>query len=222
MASRELEEVGAATRPFLRGRVHEAAFWMSAAAGPALILAAPSGHRVQVAVYALTLALLLGTSALYHRVTWQPIARRWMRRADHAMIFLLIGGTYTAVAPLALDPLTARRLLVTVWVAAAAGVVFSIAWPGAPKPLAAAIVLAIGWVALAALPGLSRGLPGAAFGLLVGGGIAYTCGAIVYALKRPNPLPRVAGYHEIFHALVVIAAAAHFGTVALALGAARG
>jgi hemolysin III len=204
-------------RPLLRGRLHEAAFWMSAAAGPALVVATPPAHRLQVAVYAVTLALLLGTSALYHRVTWQPRARAWMRRLDHAMIFLLIGGTYTAVAPLALDPARATGLLRTVWIAAAVGVLFSLLWPAAPKPLSAAVVLATGWVALGALPDLRHGLPASAFALLIGGGVAYTAGAVIYALKRPNPLPRVMGYHEVFHALVVVAIGAHYGTVLLAL-----
>lgn len=206
-----------AVRPFLRGRLHEAAFWVSAAAGPALVLAAPPGRRGGIAVYSVTLALLLGTSALYHRVTWRPRARAWMRRLDHAMIFLLIGGTYSAVAPLALPADRATRILATVWVAVTAGVLLSVAWPRAPKPLTALVGLATGWVALGALPGLARGLSGPAFGLLLAGGIAYSLGAVVYALKRPNPLPHVVGYHEIFHALVILAAAAHYGTVALAM-----
>jgi hemolysin III len=211
------ERRGVGGRPFLRGRLHEAAFWMSVAAGPALVVAAPAGHRAAVAVYAVTLAALLGTSALYHRITWQPRARLVMRRLDHSMIFLLIAGTYTAVAPLALAPPASTRLLTAVWVLAVAGIAFSVAWPTAPKPVTAAIILAIGWVALAALPSLETGLPTAAFALLIAGGVAYSAGAIIYALKRPNPFPRVAGYHEVFHALVVLAAAAHYGTVALAL-----
>jgi hemolysin III len=204
-------------RPVLRGRLHEAAFWMSAAAGPALVIAAPGDHRLSVAVYAVTLSLLLGTSALYHRITWRPRARAFMRRLDHAMIFLLIAGTYTAAAGLALEPARAAGVLTAVWIGAVAGVVLAVAWPSAPKPLSAAVAIALGWVALAVLPDLARGLTTSAFVLLVVGGVSYSVGAIVYASRWPNPVPGVAGYHEVFHALVVLAAAAHYAMVALAL-----
>lgn len=205
----------AVQRPFLRGRLHEAAFWMSAAAGPALVVASPPAHRVSVSVYAISLALLLGTSALYHRVTWSARARALMRRLDHAMIFVLIAGTYTAAAELALEPARADGLMRAVWIGAAAGITLAIAWPDAPKPLSAMVALGLGWVAVAVLPDLARGLATPPFLLLVAGGALYSVGAVMYALRRPNPLPGIAGYHEVFHALVVLAAAAHYAMVAL-------
>jgi hemolysin III len=204
-------------RPLLRGRIHEAAFWMALVAGPALVLSAPAGYRLSTAIYATTLVLLLGTSALYHRVTWRPGPRALMRRLDHAMIFLLIAGTYTVAARLALPPEQARMVLAVVWAGAVAGVVLSVLWPATPKPLLAAVALVVGWVAVAVLPDLADGLASGEMGLIAAGGILYSLGALAYATKRPNPVPGIAGYHEVFHVLVVLAAACHYAAVALAL-----
>lgn len=204
-------------RPLLRGRIHEAAFWMALVAGPALVLSAPLGYRWSTAIYAATLIALLGTSALYHRVTWQPRGRALMRRLDHAMIFLLIAGTYTVAARVALPPERSHTVLAVVWAGAIAGVGLSVLWPHAPKPITAAIALVVGWVAIAVLPDLARGLTTGQLWLIVAGGVAYSLGALAYATKRPNPIPGIAGYHEVFHALVVLAAAAHYAAIALAL-----
>jgi hemolysin III len=217
-----LDRAGDATapaKPWLRGRLHEAGFWVSLAAGPALVIAAPGSARAAVAVFAVTLALLLGTSALYHRVTWQPRARAWMRRLDHSMIFCYIAGTYTAAAAALSASAGTSWVLPVVWGGAVAGIGLNLVWPDAPKPVSAAVYLALGWVAVAVLPDLYAAMTGVEFALLVAGGVAYSVGAVAYALRRPNPLPGVAGYHEVFHALVLVGAASHYAMIALALPA---
>lgn len=201
-------------RPLLRGKLHEVGFWMSLVAGPLLVGLAPSGAgRVATGVYALTLSGLLGVSALYHRVTWQPAQRAVMRRLDHAMIFLLIAGTYTPIA-LVLPAGRGVALLVVVWVGALAGVGFQLVWPTAPRALQAAVYILLGWTAVAVLPDLARALGGAGLALIVAGGVLYSLGAVVYARRRPDPAPTVFGYHEVFHALVLAAALCHLAAVA--------
>jgi hemolysin III len=158
---------------------------------------------------------LFGASALYHRINWSTVgARRWMRRLDHSMIFLLIAGTYTPFAVLALDGPLATAILIVVWAAALGGIVLKLAWIDAPKWLIALIYVAIGWVALAAFPQLLSKLGVTATAMVAAGGLLYTAGAIVYARQRPDPVPTVFGYHEIFHALVILAAALQYAVVA--------
>lgn len=196
-------------RPALRGKLHEVAFWMSVVAGPALVLAAPAGGaRLATAVYALTVSGLFGVSALYHRVNWSPARRVLLRRADHAMIFLLVAGTYTPIS-LVLPHGQARWLLAVVWTGALLGVVFALLWPSAPRWVQGIVYVALGWTALAVLPGLFAALGPAAVALIVGGGVLYTLGAVVYARRWPDPWPQVFGYHELFHTLVVAAALCH-------------
>ena len=168
-----------------------------------------------MSVYAFSVAGLLGTSALYHRREWTNRARMWMRRLDHSMIFVLIAGTYTPFALLVLHGGIATAILITVWAGALAGIVLNLVWVTAPKPVTAAAYITIGWVAVAAMPQLAHAIGPVGVGLVLGGGILYTIGAVVYALRRPNPLPGVFGYHEVFHALVVAAALAHFTAVAI-------
>jgi hemolysin III len=203
-------------KPRLRGVVHEYAFFVAVAAGALLVAFAPSGKaRVATAVYALGLAGLLGTSALYHRVTWRrPNVRRWLRRLDHSMIFLLIAGTYTPFAVLVLSQPLGAVVLAVIWTGAAGGIGLSLLWPDAPKPVSAAVYIALGWVAIFALPELVENLGVLGVGLVILGGLLYSAGAIVYARKRPDPAPTVFGYHEIFHVLVVAAAALHFSVIA--------
>jgi hemolysin III len=203
-------------KPRLRGVSHQWAFFVSLITGAALVLAAPSGRATAAAaIYAVSVAGLFGASALYHRINWSTVeARRWMRRLDHSMIFLLIAGTYTPFAVLALHGSLSTAILVVVWAAAAAGIVLKLVWIDAPKWLIALIYIAIGWVALAAFPQLLTRLGVTATAMVAAGGALYTLGAIVYARQRPDPAPTVFGYHEIFHALVVAAAAAHFAVVA--------
>lgn len=205
-------------RPRLRGVSHQYAFFVSLACGAGLIVLARGGAAtVACAIYAGSVSALLGTSALYHRVTWQSGARRWMRRLDHSMIFVLIAGTYTPVAVLALDGAVATTLLCVVWGGALAGVVLKLAWIDAPRWLLVAIYVALGWVSVTVM----GRLPGAIGWLgvlgLAAGGVLYTIGGVVYAIRRPDPVPGVFGYHEVFHALVLVAVALHYAVVAFAV-----
>jgi hemolysin III len=202
-------------RPRFRGVVHKWSFFVALAAGAALVAWAPAGRATAAAaIYAAALAGLLGTSALYHRVTWQPRARAWLRRLDHSMIFVLIAGTYTPFALLVLDGTLANVVLVGVWSGAAAGIVFTLIWVDAPKWLTAATYVALGWFSIIAVPQITARAGAGALVLLGAGGVAYTVGALIYARRRPDPLPATFGYHEIFHVLVVLAAATHFTAVA--------
>jgi hemolysin III len=209
-------EAIAAVKPRLRGVSHEWAFFVSLFLGAALIVAAETPEAtLAVAIYAVSLSALLGTSALYHRVDWQrPGLRRWMRRLDHSMIFFLIAGTYTPFALLALDGALADAILVAVWVGAVAGAVVEIVWIEHPKWVAALVYLSLGWIAIIPFPALWNEIGAAGTLLVAAGGLLYTAGAIVYATQRPDPNPRVFGYHEIFHLFVIAAAAAHFAAVA--------
>src|SRR5690242_3252325 len=186
-------------KPRLRGVFHQWAFFVSVGAGTALVLLANgSTATIAAAIYAFSLSALLGVSALYHRVTWRPAARRWMRRLDHTMIFVLIAGTYTPFALLVLHGDLARVVLIAVWVMAGAGAVLNLLWWNAPKPVTAAVYISTGWIAILAFPQLWSGLGPIGFSLIVVGGILYTAGAVVYARRRPDPRPAVFGYHEIF------------------------
>jgi hemolysin III len=205
-----------AARPLWRGRTHAWAFVAAMAGGIALVAFASDGRaRLALGIYAVTVVGLFGVSALYHRTSWRSSrARAWMRRADHTMIFLLIAGTYTPFAMLVLHGTVATVILITIWSGAAAGIVLKLVWIRAPKWLAAVLYVALGWVAIASFPqllehaGLGRTL------LVAAGGLLYTVGAVVYATRRPDPVPAVFGYHEVFHALVVAAAALQFAAVA--------
>jgi len=202
-------------KPRLRGVLHQYSFFVSLVLGAMLVIVAPDGKaRVAVAIYAFGLSALLGTSALYHRVTWRPRARAWMRRLDHSMIFVLIAGTYTPFALLVLHGSLANAILIVVWAGAFGGIVLNLLWVSAPKWLTATVYVALGWVAVVAMPALAHELGAVGVGLVMFGGLLYTAGAVIYALGRPNPAPATFGYHEIFHVLVVAAAAAHFAVVA--------
>jgi hemolysin III len=206
----------AAVKPRLRGVSHEWAFFLSLGLGAALIIAADTPKAtLAVAIYAVSLSALLGTSALYHRVEWtRPNVRRWMRRLDHSMIFFLIAGTYTPFALLVLDGPLADAVLIVVWAGAVAGAIVEMVWIDHPKWVAALIYLSLGWVAVIAFPGLWSEMGVAGTLLVAAGGLLYTAGAIVYAIQRPDPIPRVFGYHEVFHALVIAAAAVQFAAIA--------
>ena len=181
-------------RPRLRGKLHAWAFPGAVALAVALIWSAPNGvPTLAAAVFGACVALMLGTSALYHRVLWAPKARRVMRRLDHAAIYLLDGGWRWTV-------------LTIVWCGAAAAILQKLVWVDAPTWVAASLGLGLGWVGVVAFPEIVRdtGITGSM--LLVAGGCLYTAGAVIYALKRPDLVPRVFGYHELFHALVIGAA----------------
>lgn len=203
-------------KPLLRGVLHQVAFVFALAVAPFVILAA-DGTRARVAagVFAASVVACFGASALYHRVTWTPRVRPWMRRVDHAGVYLLIAGTYTPVSLLALGGAWRPAILATVWTGVAAAIVLKFAWVDAPKWLAAAIGIGLGWIAVVALPQLASHVQPAAVILLIVGGLAYTAGAIVYARRRPDPAPAVFGYHELFHALTIVAVTCQYTAIAL-------
>jgi hemolysin III len=209
-------DLSSSDKPRLRGVWHKWACVWSVPLGVALVMVAHSARaRLAVSVYAVTLVALFGVSALYHCVNWNSIsARRWMRRLDHSMIFMLIAGTYTPFALLALHGPLALAILVTVWTAALAGAIFNLIWSSAPKWLLAVVYISLGWVAVAAVPQLAGAIGVAGLALLALGGLLYTAGAVIYAVKRPDPLPGVFGYHEVFHALVIVAAATQYAVIA--------
>jgi hemolysin III len=202
-------------KPRLRGVLHEYSFFVSLGSVLMLVLASsPDLARIASAVYASALAGLFGVSALYHRVTWPPRAGAWMRRLDHAMIFLLIAGTYTPIALLMLPRPKGLLLLALVWAASVAGIIFNLAWITAPRIVSPALYLVLGWIAVLALPDLLANVSLPTLLLLTSGGVVYSIGALVYAMRRPNPVPAVFGYHEVFHALTIAAASLHFAAVA--------
>jgi hemolysin III len=203
-------------RPRLRGVFHQYAFFASLASGALLVLlAATTKASLGAAVYAASVSALFGVSALYHRRTWTTAARRRMRRLDHAMIFLLIAGTYTPVGLLVLEGPLATVVLVVVWGGALAGIVLELAWTSAPRWLGGVVYLALGWVAVVAIPQLFARMGVVGGLLLVAGGLVYSAGAAIYALRRPDPAPATFGYHEVFHLLVIAGVAAHFLAISL-------
>ena len=185
---------GELAKPKWRGVLHQAAFVIAVGLAPLLIVTADGGRaQFAAAVFAGSVIVCFGASALYHRVTWKPRARLWMRRIDHAGVYLLIAGTYTPISLLVLGGAWRPVVLTVIWAGAAAAIVFKFVWVGAPKWLAAAIGIALGWVAVVVLPQLIGRVDLAAVILLVAGGIAYTLGAVVYVRRRPDQLPAVFG-----------------------------
>lgn len=199
----------------MRGVLHQYAFFFSLLVGLPLVATAPTlSARLAAAAFAASVAAMFGVSAVYHRVTWRPRPRAWMARVDHATIYLLIAGTYTPYALLALSGAWRVVVLAVVWSGAAAAIVLKFAWVDAPKALAAALGVMLGWAGVVALPQLVEEVGAAASVLVLTGGALYTAGALVYALRRPDPVPAVFGYHELFHALVVAGVACHYASVA--------
>ena len=199
----------------LRGVSHFWAFWCALAATVALVALAPSGTaRTAALVYGAGMCVLFAGSATYHRWRCGPRLRSLLCRIDHSAIFVFIAASYTPVALLVLDGPTGSILFAAAWAGALGGVALSVAWISAPRVLFAATYVALGWIALMALPELVSRLAVAPLVLMATGGVLYTTGAVVYALRRPDPWPRVFDFHEVFHALVIAAAAAHFVAMA--------
>ncbi len=201
-------------RPRLRGVLHEAGFFAACAVGGVLVSVVDGRRLVGAAAFAASAAAMLGASALYHRVNWGPRARLWMRRVDHAGIYLLIAGTYTAVGLLGLQGSLQRVVLGVVWGGAGAAILTKLCWVAAPKWLSVVTAVALGWVGIIAMPQLLRTTGPAAVALLAAGGLAYTVGALVYARRRPDPAPAVFGYHEVFHALTLVALSCQYVAIA--------
>jgi len=187
---------------------------ISLVAGIVLVVSAPTQQgRISSAVFAITAGLLFGVSALLHRGSWSPDTEVLLRRLDHANIYLIIAGTYTPFAVLALPPDEGRILLLIVWTGALSGVILRVFWVGAPRWLTTTLYVIVGWVAVFFIPGLIDGAGVTVVVLIIIGGVLYTLGAIVYATKWPNPFPGVFGFHEVFHALTVAAFTVHYVAV---------
>jgi hemolysin III len=203
-------------KPRLRGVSHQLAAFIAVPAVVALWMGAQGfAASLGVAIYGLSLLALFTISALFHRPTWKPRARDLVGRLDQATIFVFIAGTYTPFG-LLLGP-AGHTLLVLIWVGALGGVILSLLWPTAPKPLMATIYVLFGWSFAALVPSLFRATGSTVLILILLGAVAYTGGAVIYALRRPDPFPRIFGYHEIFHLLVVLAAVFHFAAISMAL-----
>ncbi|MDT7727923.1 MAG: hemolysin [Actinomycetota bacterium] len=209
------------TRPRLRGHLHFWSFFGALAGAAALISLAASTvsgtAALATSIYGLTVLGLFGVSALYHRRIWSPKAYKWMKRADHSMIFLFIAGTYTPFTLLAMSQPTGYIVLAVVWGGAAAGVALKMLWPHAPRWLGVPIYIALGWVAVFVLPEMATHAGIATVVLLGVGGLFYTVGAIFYATRWPNFWPKTFGYHEVFHAFTILAATSHYIAIWLAM-----
>jgi hemolysin III len=206
-------------RPLLRGKLHAAAVVLLAASAPWLWSVAETGAtRSAIVVYLLGVGAMLAVSAVYHVPEWGEAAKRGLRRADHSAIFLCIAGTYTPLLVVATDGWFRTTMLVAIWAGAIAGIAIANIWIHARPWVVATPYVVLGWVSVLLLPALLR-LSSVVTGLVIAGGVAYTLGAVVYARKRPDPWPRVFGFHELFHALTIIAVAAHWMSVWLALQA---
>jgi hemolysin III len=193
---------------------HAAAFVAACVVGALFIAAAEGSRAAWAAVFAGSVVAMLGASALYHRIDWSPRARPWMRRLDHACIYLLIAGTYTPVGLLTLHGVLRWLVLAIVWTGAVLAMALKLCWVQAPRWFTPVVGIALGWVGVAALPQLVKVAEPAAVVLLAAGGLAYTAGALVYARRRPDPIPTVFGYHEVFHALTLVALACQYVAIA--------
>jgi hemolysin III len=199
-----------AAKPRLRGWLHAGTFPVAIVAGLLLVALAPTRDgRIAGAIYTLTAALLFGISALYHRGEWSPRVHGVLRRFDHANIFLIIAGTYTPFTIMLLDGRNATILLLLVWLGALIGIAFRVLWVGAPRWSYVPVYIALGWAAMFWLPSFASRGGAAVLVLIIVGGLAYSAGAIIYGLKRPNPSPRWFGFHEIFHACTLAGFLAH-------------
>jgi hemolysin III len=195
----------------LRGYLHLIAFIASFPAGYVLIRSAHDGtSRAAAVFFSAGVTALYGVSATYHRMTWLPDARRRMRGADHSMIFVLIACSYTAVALLVFTPGWRRVLLAIVWLGALTGVTLKIVAPVATRRITGTMYIVLGWAAIIAAPQFISRAPSRVVALIAAGGVLYTVGAVIFALRRPNPAPLVFGYHEIWHTMVVAASACHY------------
>jgi hemolysin III len=209
-------------RPTWRGLIHRWAAVVAVVAFGVLVARAPSSERAAIVVYGICVTAMLGVSATYHSGRLSPAGMRVMKRIDHSAILFAIAGTYTAVTTLALEGSHRDRMLVVIWVAAAIGIVVRMAWIDAPYPVVAAVYLIVGWLMVVDLNAYLRGMTDGQTALVALGGVLYTAGGVIYAVHRPNPWPRTFGYHEVFHALVVAGALAHYLAVLSLVDAAAG
>jgi hemolysin III len=211
----------APVKPKLRGWLHAGMAPVALVCGIVLVTLSPPQYRLAALVYSLSSILLFGVSATYHRFAWSPRVTRLLKRMDHSNIFLIIAGSYTPFAVALLPADRAKVLLWLVWGGAIAGVAFRVFWVGAPRWLYTPIYIALGWVAVFYLPAFWDAGGPAVVLLLAAGGLCYSAGGVVYALKRPNPSPTWFGFHEVFHALTLAGFITQYIAVSLVLYSAR-
>ncbi|HEX9548511.1 MAG TPA: hemolysin III family protein [Acidimicrobiales bacterium] len=208
------------TRPLLRGWLHEVAFVLAIPASIVLVVLARAGtDRAAAIVYGIGLCALFGVSASYHRGHWSERAKRWWQRADHGTIFVMIAATYTPICLVLLHGSTGTKLLWAVWIAAGVGLVLALAGISMKYGIGFFLYLAMGWVAAFAMPEIARRASPTEIVLLLSGGLAYTVGAVILAGRWPNPFPRIFGYHELWHSLVIAASACHYVVILAVLRA---
>jgi len=223
-ATERMTDKLAEVKPKLRGWMHAATVPLAVAAFTVLIVLSPTpATRVGSAVFAASALLLFTVSGIYHRGTWSPRTWAFLRRFDHANIFVLIAGSYTPFTVLFLEGGAQVALLTIIWVAAIAGMLFRIFWTDAPRWLYTPMYIALGWAAVFFIPQFidgahrySGGIAVAVLALVAGGGVLYTLGGVVYGLKRPDPWPRWFGFHEVFHTFTIAAFTCHYVAVSLA------
>jgi hemolysin III len=204
-------------KPRLRGWLHAGTFPLAVAAGIVLFVLSPTPEaRVGSAVFAVSAMLLFGCSALFHTGRWSPRTHDVLRRLDHANIFLLIAGTYTPFALLLLEGDNQRALLGLIWAAALLGIAFRVLWLGAPRWMYVPVYVAMGWAAVFWLEPIAESAGAAVLTLTVVGGLLYSVGGLVYGLRRPDPLPRWFGFHEVFHTLTILAFVSHYVGISIA------
>lgn len=209
-------------KPRLRGWLHAGAAPLALAAGIVLVVLAPTaGTRIASAVYALTGVLLFGTSAVYHRGNWSPKVKKVLKRLDHTNIMLVIAGSYTPLAWALLPHGSAVTLLWIIWTGALLGVAFRLLWLNAPRWLYTPVYIALGCAALFYIPDFYRTNPASAVLICVGGAM-YIAGAVMYAMKKPNPSVDWFGFHEVFHAFTLAGFSAHYIAIMLAVLAVAG
>ncbi len=215
MKSAPSNAYGSEPRPILRGTLHLAAALLAPFGLVLLLLIADSPRRyVGASIYATSMLLLYASSASYHLVPWPHRLRRVMKRIDHSMIFVLIAGTYTPFFLIVLDYQWGIPMLAAVWTLAAAGVLLKVLRPDAPRWLGVGLYIGLGWIGIIPATQVIPAMSATALVLLIVGGLLYSGGALIYGARRPNPFPRVFGFHEVFHLLVVAGSLIHFIVVA--------
>jgi hemolysin III len=201
-------------KPSMRGVLHQYGFFLALLAGPFLMMQGKTTQELWVlGIYVLTLLALLGTSALYHRLDWSPSNRQKMRKLDHTMIFVFIAGSYTPFGVLGFTSPRNTFVLSTLWVAVLLGFFVNMIWEHAPKWISATLYLGVGWLVAIMSPEFMEHTGSLSTFLMLFGGVLYSIGAIFYATKRPNPIPNVFGYHEMFHSCVLLGALAHYFSI---------
>lgn len=202
-------------KPLFRGYIHQASFFLALSASVVLLTKAQGAKEIlAIIIYSLSLINLLGVSALYHRRKWTAKGYAMMKRLDHSSIFLLISGTITPICLIALPEKTAHQLLILTWLVAGIGIIQAFFWSKAPKWFRSMIYVSAGWLVIPFISELRVNLSSEILHAIFIGGVIYTLGAIVYALRRPNLIPNIFGYHEVFHLFVVVAAGFHFYAIA--------